>query len=59
MDLFNDDTLETDKDTIDKSNQYGKDRTNFKKGNTQGVRFAPGEDKNQIKLDLDDEVEEK
>ena len=59
MDLFNDDTLETDKDTIDKSNQYGKYRTKFKKGNTQGVRFAPGEDKNQIKLDLDDEVEEK
>lgn len=57
MDIFDDDTLQTDKDTIDKSNQYGKDRTKFQKGNTKGVRFAPGEDKNQVKLDLDDEVE--
>lgn len=41
LDMFDDNTLETDTDTIDKSNQYAVDKTRFQKGNTQGVRFAP------------------
>ena len=33
--------LETDTDTIDKSNIYARDKGKFKVGNKQGVRFAP------------------
>ena len=54
--LFDKDELDTDADTIDKSNVYGKNRTQFQKGNTQGVRFASsGVDKNQTTLFDDDE----
>ena len=41
LDLFDDDTLETDSDTLDKSNEYAKTKNLFKPGNKQGVRFAP------------------
>ena len=59
MDIFDDNgNLETDKDTIDKSNQYGRDRTKFQKGNTKGVRFAKEPDKNQLSFDDTVEVEE-
>lgn len=47
--MFDDDKLATDKDIIDQSNEKGKSRTQFKTGNTQGVRFANSkDDKNQI-----------
>lgn len=51
--------LATDDDTLDTSNEYGKNRTKFQKGNTQGVRFAkePEEDKSQLELDIEDEEE--
>ena len=34
------DDLETDTDTIDAANEYGRTRTQFQKGNQQGIRFA-------------------
>lgn len=60
--LFNPDTgktarnyLNTGKDTINKANEIGKTRTQFKKGNTQGVRFAKtdNDEPDQVQLDLD------
>ena len=47
----NSDQLTTDSDLIDKSNVYARDKNKFKQGNTQGVRFAPSVDKNQISID--------
>lgn len=41
LDIFDDDTLATDADTIDTSNKYAVDKNKFQKGNTQGVRFTP------------------
>ncbi len=53
LDLFtDDDTLDTEKDTIDASNKYAADKNKFKQGNTQGVRFAP---KNKDKITIDSE----
>ena len=53
-DLDNDNTLQTDSDTLDASNKYGQDRTRFQKGNTQGIRFAPKEENDdQLKLDVE------
>lgn len=48
--------LPSDKDTIDTANKQGADDTRFKKGNTQGVRFASNgaKDDNQIKMNIDD-----
>lgn len=54
LSLFDTDDLDTDKDTLDRANDYGKKSTQFQKGNTQGVRFAP-EKKAQTRLNIDDE----
>ena len=59
--IFDTDTLETDAETIDKSNQYAVDKSRFQKGNTRGVRFAPKE-KDQVELfdeesDIDDNMD--
>ena len=51
LDLFNDDTLETDTDTIDKSNEYARTKNQFKQGNTQGIRFASKDQNDQLTLD--------
>ncbi len=48
------DELDTSKDTIDIANDYNKKRTQFQKGNTQGVRFAKDvnkKDDNQTSLE--------
>ena len=45
-------TLATDSDTIDAANKFNQDRTRFKKGNTQGVRFASNnKDKDQLEME--------
>ena len=41
LDIFDDDTLDTDTNTLDKSNEYARTKNQFKQGNTDGVRFAP------------------
>lgn len=38
--MFDDDELASDEDTLDVSNEFGRTSTQFKKGNTQGLRFA-------------------
>lgn len=43
MDTLDKDELDTTTDTVDKSNKYARDKGKFKKGNKQGVRFAPKE----------------
>ncbi len=56
LDIFDTDELDTDTATIDKSNKYAVDKTKFQKGNTQGIRFAPKQDKeSQVSLFDDDE----
>jgi hypothetical protein len=40
MTIDDTDDLVTDKDTLDIANKYGKERTQFKKGNVQGIRFS-------------------
>ena len=51
LSLFDDeeDQLETDTDTIDKSNIHAKTKNQFKQGND--YRFRPGPDKNQVSID--------
>lgn len=50
LDIFDDNTLETDSETIDKSNEFARTKNQFQKGNTQGVRFAPKES-DQVSID--------
>ena len=57
-DIDSDDTLQTDSDTIDKANIYNKERTQFKKGNQQGVRFAKSDESDDSQLELDVEENE-
>lgn len=47
--LFDDDELETDRETVDKSNVYAKTKNQFKPGNP--YRAQPGKDNRQISLD--------
>lgn len=55
LDIF-DDTLDSDTDTIDTSNEFARTKNQFKQGNTQGVRFAPKDDVEQVSMDLDSEI---
>ena len=44
----------SDTDTIDTANKYGRTKGQFKKGNKQGIRFAPNNDTDdQEKIDID------
>ena len=54
MDIFDGDELDSTSDTIDASNKYAVDKTKFKQGNTQGIRFA-SKNPNPNQLSLDDE----
>lgn len=47
--LFDDDELETDQETVDKSNVYARTKNQFKQGNP--YRAQPGNDKRQLSLD--------
>lgn len=38
--VFDSDELDSSEDTLDKSNEFGRTSTQFKKGNKQGIRFA-------------------
>lgn len=64
IDTLDQDELDTSSDTIDTSNKYARDKNKFKKGNTQGVRFAKKEqpqdteEENKSLLDLIDSEEE-
>lgn len=55
-DIDDNDTLSSDKDTMDQAVNYNQQRTRFQKGNTQGVRFASNNnvENDQIPL-IDDE----
>ena len=56
LDIFDDDTLETDTDTIDKSNEYARTRTQFKQGNQYAKKPSPVT-KDQTTIDeLDDDM---
>lgn len=55
LDIFDDDTLETDTDTLDKSNEYARTKNQFKQGNKEGVRFASKDDSQLGFDDLDDD----
>ena len=58
LDDTEDDELATSEQDIDVSNEYGRTRTQFKKGNKQGIRFAKSKkDPDQIDLIIDDEEE--
>lgn len=56
LDIFDDDSLETDTSTLDKSNEYARSKNQFQKGNTQGVRFA-SQNNDQIDMDVDNNSE--
>lgn len=49
------DELDSEEDTLDKSNEFGRTSTQFKKGNKQGLRFASKNDEieGQEEIDLD------
>jgi hypothetical protein len=50
MDMF-DDTLQTDSETIDNSNEYARTKNQFKIGNTQGVRFGSNKTPQQVSFE--------
>ena len=52
LDMFDDDTLATDVDTIDKSNIHAKTKNQFKQGNE--YRFQADPDKDQLSIDDSD-----
>ena len=52
--MFDSNELDTDKETIDKSNEYARNKNKFKPGNTQGIRFTSN-NKDQEEIDFDDE----
>lgn len=54
FDDMDDDTLHTDKDTLDTANKYNQERTKFQHGNTQGIRFAPN-NKNDDQIEFEEE----
>jgi hypothetical protein len=56
MDDSDDLATDDDSETLDKSNEYGRTRTQFKKGNEDGIRFSSKEidDEDQQALDLED-----
>ncbi|MBO5711337.1 MAG: hypothetical protein J6R47_00725 [Acholeplasmatales bacterium] len=57
LDIFDNDDLATDTDTIDQSNTEARTKNQFQKGNTQGIRFAPKAAKeDQVALFDDEEV---
>lgn len=58
LSLFDDDELETDEETIDYANKDAVERTRFKQGNEQGIRFAKEDDKDAEQLSLLDDEEE-
>lgn len=56
LDIFDDDTLQTDSETIDKSNEYARTKNQFKQGNKEGVRFTSS-NKDQATIDdIDDNI---
>lgn len=59
LSLFDDDNLQSTSSDIEKSNEEGRVRGQFKKGNTQGVRFAPknNEEDGQQELDFEEDEE--
>ena len=55
------DELDTTSDMVDKSNIYARDKNKFKKGNTQGIRFAPKDsdkEKNYSIFDKSDKIDD-
>ena len=57
LDMLDDDTMQSDKDTIDASNKEARTKNQFQKGNNQGVRFAPKFNR-QISMDDIDDVDD-
>ena len=57
LDTIDVDDLDTSSDMVDKSNIYARDKNKFKKGNTQGIRFAPKsrDEENKTIFDLEKE----
>lgn len=57
IDTIDVDELDTSSDMVDKSNIYARDKNKFKKGNTQGIRFAPKarDEQNKTIFDLEKE----
>lgn len=52
--------LDDNEETINKSNEEGRTRGQFKQGNKQGIRFTPNKDKDQITIDdIEENGEEK
>ena len=47
---------EDDSNVIDDANIEASERSKFQKGNTQGVRYAPETDKNQLTMDNEDDI---
>lgn len=57
IDTIDVDELDTSTDMVDKSNIYARDKNKFKKGNNQGIRFAPKarDEQNKTIFDLEKE----
>ncbi len=51
-DMEDNDTLDSEKDIMDKAVSYNQQRTRFQKGNTQGVRFASSNKSNNDQISI-------
>lgn len=51
--LFDKDTLSSDEDELNRSNEYGRTRGRFKKGNQSGIQFAKSDKPDGKQLDID------
>lgn len=52
LDMF-DDEIDTARPDIEKSQEYAKKKTQFKKGHQGGIQFAPKEDDSQLSIDTE------
>ena len=56
-DAEDNDELASDENTLDQANEYNKERTRFKKGNKQGIRFASNDEEDEDQLTIEDDEE--
>lgn len=55
LDVDTTDELETDSETIDRSNKYAREKGQFQKDNEQGIRFAPNVVRDQVSMEDEEE----
>lgn len=58
LDVFDDDKVETDSDTIDRSNRYAKTKNQFKQGNEYRIQSQKRPSEDQIEIETEEDIGE-